>query len=77
MRGVGIDIVDNKRIRKNMDKLYKLILSETEQSIFDTLVPDKAVAFLSGRFAAKEAIINFYQGWIIQECKILLFIMTH
>lgn len=52
MKGVGIDIVDLRRIRGKEEKFLG-ILSPKEKSLYEK-APDKA-SFLGGRFAAKEA----------------------
>lgn len=60
IRSIGLDIVEVSRIQKDIDrygdKFINRILGEVEREKFDTRV-DKA-QFLSGRFAAKEAIIK-------------------
>lgn len=54
--GIGCDIVAVDRFIKNQEQLAKRILSEREYEIYDSFSKDRQVAFLAGRFAAKEAI---------------------
>ncbi len=56
--GIGIDIVELKRIEQLMmknEKFIDRILTEEEKGIFFQLSPKRKVEFLAGRFAAKEA----------------------
>ncbi|MFB4161413.1 holo-ACP synthase [Geomicrobium sp. JSM 1781026] len=56
--GNGIDIVEIERIRavsKRQPKFYKRILVAKEQEQYLKLSSQRAVEFLAGRFAAKEA----------------------
>ena len=57
---VGIDLIDSERIEKAMDrygrKFISKILGDEELSMFDHRV--NKIQFLSGRFAAKEAVIK-------------------
>jgi len=56
---IGIDIVENQRIAKNMEnpKFIQRILSEKEQQIFENIKnKNRKVEFLAGRFSAKESI---------------------
>lgn len=56
--GVGIDIVELKRVRQLMEKNEKFIdriLTRDEKNVFTQLSPKRKVEFLAGRFAAKEA----------------------
>jgi holo-[acyl-carrier protein] synthase len=58
--GVGIDIVDMKRIH-NIERLAKYVLSDDEYSLFQNRV--RPLEFLAGRFAAKEAFLKaMHQG---------------
>lgn len=52
---IGIDLVHLKRI-ENPDRLAAKVLSEKEMKIY--LSRDDKVAFLGGRFAAKEAFMK-------------------
>lgn len=59
--GLGIDIVELKRISEAINrnsKFVKRILTEKEQSYFDRLSDRRKVEFLAGRFAAKEAFVK-------------------
>jgi holo-[acyl-carrier protein] synthase len=64
LKAVGIDIVELKRVEKDLetfnDKFVKRILGDKEQEIYDNR-SDK-VQFLAGRFAAKEAVIKCLAG---------------
>lgn len=56
--GIGIDIVEIKRIQdtyQRQPKLAERILTETEFEIFQSYNGRKRLEFLAGRFAAKEA----------------------
>lgn len=59
IKGIGIDIIELNRIKKNMQKSNRLvnrILTDREKEYFDQLTNDtRKVEFLAGRFAAKEA----------------------
>ncbi len=55
----GIDIVDNRRIRKKIrdQKFIQRVLSPTEIESFERIKNEKRkVEFLAGRFSAKESI---------------------
>lgn len=60
VRSIGLDLVDTARIKNDIEKygqkFIDRILSDNEKSLFEKRV-DKA-QFLSGRFAAKEAVIK-------------------
>lgn len=53
--GIGVDIVDMKRIC-NIERLAKYVLSEDEYILFQNRV--RPLEFLAGRFAAKEAFLK-------------------
>ena len=53
MMRIGCDIVQIQRIRPS---LAHKILSENEQRIYQTLKEKRAIEFLAGHFAAKEAV---------------------
>lgn len=56
--GIGIDIIELKRIEVMMNRQQKFsarILTETEMTEFETLSNRRKVEFLAGRFSAKEA----------------------
>ncbi len=56
---VGIDIVENERIRKVLtDAFMRKVLSKEECKLCENYLPEKKVRFVAGRFAAKEAIIK-------------------
>lgn len=57
--GVGCDIVSLKRIEAAQKKgLSNRILSEAEKRQFEALHEARAIEFLAGRFAAKEAVFK-------------------
>lgn len=58
--GIGIDIVENKRIEKSIsDYFLNFVLSKEELEIYNNKPSKKKqVEFLAGRFAVKEAIIK-------------------
>lgn len=60
VKSIGIDIVDIERIRHNLDRFgqrfVNRILSRDEQSLLENR--SDRIQFLSGRFAAKEAVIK-------------------
>ena len=56
--GIGIDIVELKRIRKinkRQKKFVDRILTPFEKEIINRLTEKRQIEFLAGRFAAKEA----------------------
>ena len=55
--GIGIDIVEIKRIKKinSLDKFAKKILSQNELTFFQNLTVSKKPYYLAKQFAAKEA----------------------
>lgn len=59
IKGIGIDIIELKRIKKQIqksDRLMERILTEQEKERFlDLTNESRRVEFLAGRFAAKEA----------------------
>ncbi len=60
----GIDLVKLSHI-ENADLLAKKILSSEEKNIFNK--KEDKLAFLAGRFAAKEAFIKAYGSSIFKE----------
>lgn len=52
---IGCDIVENKRLIDKSDKFIDLVLTEKEKQLYNQR---NKVEFLSGRFAAKEAIMK-------------------
>jgi holo-[acyl-carrier protein] synthase len=58
IKGVGIDIIEIKRIEKLIEKTEKFvdrILTAKEKEKYETLVGHRKIEFLAGRFSAKEA----------------------
>ncbi|GIO24323.1 holo-ACP synthase [Oceanobacillus sp. J11TS1] len=56
--GIGIDIVELKRIRRLLEKnnrFLKRVLTEAEQEKAMTLTAHRRTEYVAGRFAAKEA----------------------
>ncbi len=60
--GVGIDIVEIAEIKKRLDdKFVKRVLSTSEYKKYKTISHvDRKIAFVAGRFAAKEAYTKAY-----------------
>ena len=59
MKSVGIDIVENARVKKVMSDSFALkVLSKEEFERYQSFNDNRKVEFLSGRFAVKEAIIK-------------------
>ena len=70
MKSVGIDIVENDRIRKSLsDSFAKKILSEEEFEKYSGFNESRKVEFLSGRFAVKEAIIKCLSDYELPSMK--------
>ena len=58
---IGVDIVHIPRIKKGLnDDFISKVLSDGEASYFRGLPEQRALEFLAGRFAAKEAIIKCF-----------------
>ena len=58
IQGIGLDVVEMDRIKKNMDKSSRLaerVLTDKEKAMFQQLPKTRQAEFLAGRFAAKEA----------------------
>ncbi|MCA1057083.1 holo-ACP synthase [Rossellomorea aquimaris] len=58
IKGIGLDIVELHRIRTivgRQPKLIKRVLTPREQDHLASLTEARAIEFLAGRFAAKEA----------------------
>lgn len=55
MMKIGCDIVENKRLIDKSDKFIDMVLTEKEKQLYEQR---NKVEFLSGRFAAKEAIMK-------------------
>lgn len=58
--GIGIDLVDLKRISELMsDRFIERILSKEEQKLYDNIAAENTkLSFVGGRFAAKEALFK-------------------
>lgn len=58
--GVGIDLIDLKRIEKlATERFINRILSVEEKEVYDQITADKVkISYLGGRFAAKEALFK-------------------
>ncbi len=63
MNSVGIDIVEFEEIKERLtEKFVKRILSEEELIKYNRLKKEKSkIAYLAGRFAAKEAYTKVYK----------------
>ncbi|MGV3463961.1 MAG: holo-ACP synthase [Heyndrickxia sp.] len=58
IKGIGIDIVEIKRVQKvceRQERFPERILSESEIQVYRSLYGKRKIEFLAGRFAAKEA----------------------
>ncbi len=62
---IGIDIVEFEEIKERLsDRFIKRILSEREQvRYFNMKNTDSRIAYLAGRFAAKEAYTKVYKNF--------------
>ncbi|MFW7420764.1 holo-ACP synthase [Vagococcus fluvialis] len=61
--GIGIDIVDLRRIKdiiKNNPKFIDRVLTDNEKKVFESLGEKRKVEYLGGRFACKEAFSKAY-----------------
>lgn len=58
IEGIGCDIVKISRLTNKQDDLAKRILTDHEYSEYIALQKSRKLAFLAGRFAAKEAIFK-------------------
>lgn len=60
IKGIGIDLVDLSRLKRMADdRFIDRILSDKEKVLFTNITNEVAkLAFLGGRFAAKEAIFK-------------------
>ncbi len=68
MLGLGIDIVENVRIKNSLtDNFIKTILTENEIKLYNQ--KNKRLDFICGRFCAKEAIIKCISDY---ECPHML-----
>lgn len=55
IKGIGIDLIELKRIESTGGRLAARILTDKEKKRYDTLYDRRKTEFLAGRFAAKEA----------------------
>ncbi|PTL38580.1 holo-ACP synthase [Alkalicoccus saliphilus] len=55
IKGIGIDLIELKRIESTGGRLAARILTDKEKKKYDTLYDRRKTEFLAGRFAAKEA----------------------
>lgn len=55
IKGIGIDIVDLKRVAKQLNKLSERILTPGEITQYLGFSEIRKIEYLAGRFAAKEA----------------------
>ncbi len=51
---IGCDIVENKRLKNKNQRFIELVLTKNEQKEYK----EKGLSYLTGRFAAKEAIMK-------------------
>lgn len=51
---IGCDIVENKRLKNKNQRFIELVLTKNEQKEYK----EKGLTYLTGRFAAKEAIMK-------------------
>lgn len=59
---IGIDIVENQRMKYKDEKFIKRILSSKEYDFFINYnLEQRKIEYLSSRFAAKEAIFKVYK----------------
>lgn len=72
--GIGIDIVELKRIEAIMERQEKFVsrvLTESEKEKIETLSGKRKAEFLAGRFAAKEAFSKAFGTGIGKELSFL------
>ena len=68
MNHVGIDIIENERVRRVLsDPLMRKILSKEEYEKCQDYPEEKKVRFVAGRFACKEAIIKCLSDFELPE----------
>jgi holo-[acyl-carrier protein] synthase len=60
--GIGIDLVDLKRISELMsDRFIERVLSESELKLYHNIAAEQTkLSFVGGRFAAKEALFKAF-----------------
>ena len=56
--GIGTDIVETARLKKNQEGFARRVLSGNEYLIYSGYSNERQLEFLAGRFACKEAIIK-------------------
>jgi holo-[acyl-carrier protein] synthase len=61
--GIGLDVVELERMAKLLegpakDKFVARVLTEQERMGWNRLQPRRALEYISGRFAAKEAVVK-------------------
>lgn len=56
--GIGCDLVEIERLKANQDALAKRLLTIKEYETYLSFRGHRALEFLAGRFAAKEAIFK-------------------
>lgn len=72
--GIGIDIVELKRIKEVVDRQKKIIdrvLTSYEKDHYETLTEKRKVEFFAGRFAAKEAFSKAFGSGIGKDLSFL------
>ncbi|MBO4358573.1 MAG: holo-ACP synthase [Erysipelotrichaceae bacterium] len=68
MKAIGIDIIENERIRKSLKESFlKKVLSQQELEYSKDFSENRMVEFVAGRFACKEAIIKCISEYEIPE----------
>lgn len=58
IKGIGTDITERKRFNKDNEYFNNRFLSDEEIKMLKTYESEEAIDFLSGRWAAKEAIVK-------------------
>lgn len=74
IQGIGIDIVELKRMKELMERQKKIldrVLTPFERDAFETLSEKRKVEFLAGRFAAKEAFSKAFGSGIGKDLSFL------
>ncbi len=74
--GIGVDIVENSRIRKSINNKKFLLRIFTKNEIAQSIKTNSKVAFFSKRFAAKEAFskalgLGFRKGLNFKDISII------
>ena len=78
-REIGIDIVEFEEIKERLtDRFIQRILSKREQErYFNMKNTNSRIAYLAGRFAAKEAYTKVYRNFLFPSAFNLLIISGH